>query len=102
MTSDYIYIALALFDGVIGLLLAVSLAGNAMLRFPKWHRFFIAIVAAGLLSESVLLIAHMNGHSVAEFWWGWGAKDVYVGAFALTYIVTAPHFSDAFRSKAQN
>jgi len=95
MTSDYIYIALALFDGALGLLLAFSLASDAMLNFPKWHRFFIAIGAAGLLSESVLLVAHLNGHTVAEFWWSWSAKDIYVGAIALTYTVVAKRAADS-------
>ena len=97
MTSDYIYIGLALFDGCLGLLLAFSLTSDAMLHFPKWHRFFVSIGAAGLLSQSVLLIAHLNGHSVAEFWWSWGAKDIYVGGIALTYAVTANRIAEIQR-----
>jgi len=89
MTDDYFRITLAIFDGAAGLVLAFALISNTMLRFPKWHRFFVSIGAAGLLSQSVLLVAKLNGHSVAEFWWTWAAKDLCIGGLALTYAVMA-------------
>lgn len=89
MTDEYFRIGLAIFDGVAGLVLAFALISSTTLRLPKWHRFFISIGAAGLLSQSVLLIAKLNGFSVAEFWWTWAAKDICIGGLALTYAVMA-------------
>ena len=89
MDGVYIYAALAFFDGVLGLLLVLSLVNNTSLSFPRWHRFFVSIAAAGLLSQSVLLIAYINGHSVAEFWRGRSVKDIYAASLALTYFIIA-------------
>lgn len=89
MTTDHFHIALAIFDGIAGLVLAFSLMSGTTLRFPKWHRFFVSIGAAGMLSQSVLLVARLNGHSVSEFWWTWAAKDICIGGIALTYAFIA-------------
>lgn len=89
MTTDHFHIALAIFDGLAGLVLAFSLISSTVLRFPKWHRFFISIGAAGMLSQSVLLIARVNGFNVEQFWWTWAAKDICIGGLALTYAVMA-------------
>jgi len=89
MTTEHFHIALAIFDGVAGLILAFALVSGTVLRFPKWHRFFISIGSAGMLSQSVLLVARLNGFNVEQFWWTWAAKDICIGGLAITYAVMA-------------
>jgi len=89
MTAEHFHIALAVFDGIAGLVLAICLMANSTIHFPRWHRFFVSLGAAGMLSQSVLLIARLNGYSVSEFWWTWAAKDLCIGGLALTYAVIA-------------
>ena len=89
MTTHHFHIALAIFDGVAGLVLAFSLISGTVLRFPKWHRFFISIGSAGMLSQSVLLVARSTGFNVEQFWWTWAAKDICIGGLALTCAVMA-------------
>ena len=98
MTADHFHITLALFDGIAGLVLAFALMTGTLLKFPKWHRFFVSLGAAGLLSQSVMLIARLNGHSVSEFWWTWAAKDICIGGITLTYAVVALRNSRLLRS----
>ena len=85
MTEVYFRIALAIFDGVAGLILAYALTTRTLLDFPKSHRFFISIGAAGLLSQSILTVARLEGYPVAEFWWTWAGKDICIVGLTLTY-----------------
>lgn len=87
MTSEHFHIVLAIFDGLAGLILAFFLMAPSSIAFPKWHRFFVSLGAAGMLSQSVLLIARLNGYNVSEFWWTWAAKDLCIGGLAFTYAV---------------
>lgn len=87
MTDEHARIALAVFDGFAGLLIAYALTSRTLLQFPKPHRFFIALGAAGLLSQSVLTLARLEGFPVAEFWWTWAGKDLCIGGLAITYAI---------------
>lgn len=87
MTDDIAWLALAVFDGVAGLIIFFALTTSTMLDFPKWHRFFIAIGGAGMLSQSALIIASLNGYRVSDFWWMWAGKDICIGGLAITYAI---------------
>jgi len=85
MIEHYARIALAIFDGFAGLLIAYALTTKTLLAFPKPHRFFISIGAAGLLATSILNVARLEGYPVAEFWWTWAGKDICLVGLTLTY-----------------
>lgn len=89
MTEETARLVLAAFDGIAGLVICYALVTETVLRFPRWHRFFISIGGAGMLSQSVLNIARFNGYDVAEFWWTWAGKDICIGGIALSYAVLA-------------
>lgn len=99
MTAEHFHIALAIFDGIAGLFLAFCLMSTSTFHFPKWHRFFVSLGAAGMLSQSVLLVARLNGYSVSEFWWTWAAKDLCIGGLALTYAVISVRRRRALRAQ---
>lgn len=45
---------IALIDGIAGLAIVLALLSERMVVLPKWHRFWIAIIACGLLAQMAI------------------------------------------------